>query len=99
ADLEKSTDDLIALYKEVIEQHRGGPRDLLAESRAAAEYLYRFVPSWRDTDVLKSKLRNAEAERDRMSGEIAYLQQSATWRLRERIVRWKPLVGVYKKLL
>ncbi|MEP7008967.1 MAG: glycosyltransferase [Acidobacteriota bacterium] len=99
ANLEKSTDDLIALYGEVIEQHRGRPRDLLAESRAVAEYLYRFVPSWRDTDVLKAKLENAEAERDRMRGEIAYFQESATWKLRERIVRLKPLVGTYKKLL
>ncbi len=98
ANLEKSTDDLIALYGEVIEQHRGRPRDLLAENRAVAEYLYRFVPSWRDTDVLKSRLENAEAERDRMRGEIAYFQESATWKLRERIVRLKPLVGAYKRL-
>ncbi len=99
ADLERSTDDLLALYGEVIEEHRTKPRDLLAESRAVADYLYRFVPSWRDTDVLKSKLQNAEAERDRMRGEIAYFQQSATWKLRERMVRLKPLVGVYRRLL
>ncbi|HXU31241.1 MAG TPA: glycosyltransferase family 4 protein [Thermoanaerobaculia bacterium] len=98
ADLERSTDDLVALYGEVIEEHHGRPRDLLAESRAAADYLYRFVPSWRDTDVLKSKLGNAEAERDRMRGEIAYFQESATWKLRERILGWKPLAGAYRKL-
>ncbi len=98
AHLEKSADDLVALYGEVVESFRGRPRDPLAESRAAAEYLRRFSPSWRDTDVLKSRLENAEAERDLMRGEIAYFANSATWRLRERIVRWKPLVGVYKKL-
>jgi glycosyltransferase involved in cell wall biosynthesis len=99
ADLEKSTDDLIALYLEVIDEHRVRPRDLVAESQAAAAYLYRFAPSWRDADMLKLKLENAEAERDRMRSEIAYFQESATWKLRERIIRLKPLVGAYNMLL
>lgn len=97
ANLEKATDEVLALYAEVIEEHRTRPRDLLAESRAVAGYLHRFVPSWRDADLLKAKLQNAEAERDRMRGEVSYFQESATWKLRERLVRLKPLVGVYRR--
>ena len=98
ASLETAADDLLALYGEVIDEHRTLPRNPLAESRAAAGYLVRFVPSWRETDVLAAKLKNAEAECLRMRGEIAGFKESATWKLRDRIVRSKAMVGIYRKL-
>ena len=99
AGLEPAIDDLVALYREVVEEFRAAPRDPLADARAVAEYLRRFAPSWRDTDLLRTRLAHAEAEAERMRGELAGFRSTMTWKLRNRLLRLKPLASGYRRLL
>ena len=55
-----AVDEIIALYEEVIAEHRGGPPDdLHAESRAAAAYLRSLAPLLIERDLLQAFLRKA----------------------------------------
>ncbi|HEX7183744.1 MAG TPA: glycosyltransferase [Thermoanaerobaculia bacterium] len=48
--------------------------------------------------LLEDRLRAAETERDSSRAEIAYVTRTATWRLRERLTHWGPLVRAYRFL-
>ncbi|HEX5715181.1 MAG TPA: glycosyltransferase [Thermoanaerobaculia bacterium] len=46
-------------------------------------------------EALEERLGTTEAERESYRAEVAYVTQSATWRLRNRLARWKPLMSAY----
>ena len=85
AGIDGAVDQLVALYERVIAEHRErGPAPPGEESRAAAAYL-----RWLDPHL---------QEQDRLAAELKALQGTASWRWRERLVRWSPLVKMYRAL-
>ncbi len=80
AGLDAAVDEIVALYEEVLAEHRAAPaHDAAAEGRAAAQYLRRVV-----TDVRR--------EREALREQWAAFQASPTNRLRRRLLR-APLLG------
>jgi hypothetical protein len=47
ADKEETVDDILSLYREILEEFKDAPRDPQAESRAAADYLRRLITDTR----------------------------------------------------
>lgn len=127
AGIEAAVDRMLALYQDVLTEHReqgNPPAD--DESRAAAAYLRWLNPAFDERAQLLAERAgfgaeaarlsaemiqlNAEmarrlAERDRLSAEAAHLrgdlqalQSTATWRLRERLLRFLLLRRGYRWL-
>jgi glycosyltransferase involved in cell wall biosynthesis len=90
AGLEQALDRLLDLYGEVIaEAGTLGPGDPAAEGRAVAAYLSRWTAgSQRD-------LRAMRADRDRLRDDLGSVLGSATWRLRERLLRLPGVRSLY----
>jgi glycosyltransferase involved in cell wall biosynthesis len=92
AGLEEAVDHLAGIYEAVLAEHRerGNP-DPAEESRAAAEYLQELNRLFEaETQYLQTRLETETAQ-------LQSLQGTATWRLRERLVK-SPLLGVYRWL-
>jgi len=111
AGIDGAVDQLVALYEGVITEHRErGPAPAAEEGRAAASYLRwlddRFqerVGLAAESQALRRELAaqgtarmELTAESETLRRELAALQGTATWRLRERLVRWSPLVRLYR---
>lgn len=81
---------------------RDGRRDWMARTvRAEAErnQLHDEALHLRShAGLLEERLRGAIAERDFSRSEVAYLTQTATWRLRNRLAGWEPLMRAYQFL-
>jgi hypothetical protein len=111
AGLEGAVDQLVALYENVISEHRErGPAPAGEEGRAAAAYLRWLDPHLQARSSLPERTRLAaevdgltrqsEALRRNLAAlhrDLATLKGTATWRLRERLVR-TPLVRLYRFL-
>jgi glycosyl transferase family 4 len=92
AGIDGAVDQLVSLYEQVIAEHREqGPATAGEEGRAAAAYL-----RWLDARFQEGAGRAMEVAALRR--DLAALQGTATWRLRERLVRWPPLVKLYRGL-
>lgn len=113
AGLDAAIDELLALYQEVIEEHKqNAAQDLAAELRAAATYLRRWVPNLTaqyhmrnqyeqfklDHDKLRTEHDKLRAECDKLRAGLIDIQSSATIRLRNRIVAL-PILGPLAKSL
>ena len=84
--------EIIALYREVLAEHAStGGCDAQAEMSAAATYLRWLSPALKDRGRLGM-------ERDQLHGELVALYGSATWRLRNCLVRF-PLLGALVRRL
>jgi glycosyl transferase family 4 len=85
AGIEAAADRMIEIYERVLAEHRvrGNPPPE-EESRAAADYLQWLNPYLE--------------ERSRLAAEAIYLKGTATWRLREKLVRFLPLLRAYRFL-
>jgi hypothetical protein len=110
AGLEKAVDQLVAVYERVVADHRERPAPASEEGRAAAAYLRwldphlqarsqsgelsRLTAEVKGLTELNAGLRQNLATLDR---NLSTLQGTATWRLRERLVR-TPLVRLYRAL-
>lgn len=57
ADQEEAVDELVSLYREVVEEFRAAPRDAAAEGRAAAEYLRWLAASLDNTTTARLRER------------------------------------------
>jgi len=105
AGLEGPVDRLAVLYEEVIAEHRErGPAPAAGESRAAAAYLQWLEPYLQERSRLAAERDGLTVERDGLTAQsealrrnLAALQGTATWRLRERLVR-SPLLRLYRAL-
>jgi hypothetical protein len=92
AGIDGAVDQLVALYERVIAEHREqDPATAGEEGRAAAAYL-----RWLDARFQEGAGQAMEVAALRR--DLAALQGTATWRLRERLVRWPPLVKLYRSL-
>ena len=97
AGLAPAVDRLLALYAEVIAEHRAaGPPDPEAQAQAAAAYL-RHGPL-RGGDVLQAERERLRATIAHLEGELAWIKGTASWRLRQRLVGWSRLTGLYRRL-
>ncbi len=82
---DSAVDEIIALYREVLAEHAStGGCDARAEMSAAAAYLRWLSPELKD--------------RDRLHAELAALYGTATWHLRNRLLRF-PLLGTLVRWL
>jgi len=104
AGLKKAVDRLVAVYERVIAEHRERePAPAGEEGRAVAAYLRWLDPHLQARNTLPERLRlAAEVEElteknEALRRELAALQETATWRLRERLVR-TPLLSLYRAL-
>src|SRR5713226_6209928 len=92
AGLDAAIDELLALYREVIEEHKQNePQDLAAELRAAGTYLRRWVPNL--TAQRQMRMQYEQLKADHMN-----IQSSATVRLGNRVVAL-PILGPLIKSL
>jgi len=92
AGLDAAIDELLALYREVIEEHKQNePQDLAAELRAAGTYLRRWVPNL--TAQRQMRMQYEQLKADHMN-----IQSSATARLGNRVVAL-PILGPLIKSL
>ncbi|MEA2602786.1 MAG: hypothetical protein QOF89_3778 [Acidobacteriota bacterium] len=94
AGIDGAADQLVALYQRVIAEHRGhhqenDPDSAGEEGRATAAYL-------RWLDARFQERVGLAAESEALRRELAALQGTTTWRLRERLVKWSPLVRLYR---
>lgn len=89
AGIEEAVDRMTAIYDEVLAEHRekGNP-PAEEESRAAAAYLRWLSPYIAERETL-------DAENADLRQEVRALQSTATWRLRERLLRVGSLRRVY----
>jgi mRNA-degrading endonuclease toxin of MazEF toxin-antitoxin module len=120
AGIETAVDRMLALYQDVLAEHREqGNQPTGDESRAAAAYLRWLNPAFderaqllaersgfgAETVRLNAEMASLLAERDRLSAEAAHLRgdlqalrSTATWRLRERLLRFPLLRRGYRWL-
>jgi len=85
AGIEGAVDHLLTIYDQVLAEHRqNGNPPQEEESRAAAEYLQWLNPYLE--------------ERSRLAAEAVYFKGTATWRLRERLLRVPLLLRAYRWL-
>ncbi|HEV8631751.1 MAG TPA: glycosyltransferase family 4 protein [Thermoanaerobaculia bacterium] len=83
AGLEQAMEALLAVYAEVLAEHAAAPApDRGAELREVARYL-RWGPVQAQTDL---------------AAEMVWMRGSATWRWRNRLLRWRPLRAVYRRV-
>ncbi len=98
AGLEGAVDQLAALYEEVVAEHRErGPSPAGDEGRAAAVYLRWLDPHLYEQSRRASELDLLSTQSEALRGDLAALRGTATWRLRERLVR-SPLLRLYRSL-
>jgi len=91
AGLESALDLLLAIYAEVLaESERLDPPDPEAEARAVAAYLN----GW--TAGAQRELHALRADRDLLRCDLDVLLNSATWRLRKRVLRTPGLRRIYR---
>lgn len=91
AGMEESLDGLLELYAEVIaEGERLAPWDPESEARAAAAYLSRW------TAGTQRELRALRTDRDRVQEDLGFVLGSATWRLRETLLRLPGARSLYR---
>jgi glycosyl transferase family 4 len=92
AGLEPALDRLVALYEEVIAEHeRAGAADPAEESRAAAVYLRQWA-GWVPPRVAELEKRVGE-----LDAQLRYVYGSATWRLRDSLLRLPGLSAVWRQ--
>lgn len=84
ADQQRAVNEIVSLYEEIIEEHRRAPRDILAEGRAASEYL-----RW----AMREPMRAASEVMCAASAERIEFENSAAGRLRQWAIK-APLVGL-----
>ena len=111
AGIEEAVDRMTALYEEVLAEHRRkGSPPAAEEGRAAAAYLRWLSPyfeerSWLQEErswLLEERSRilaereGVRAEVEHLRREMQALQSTATWRLRERLLRVGPLRRAYR---
>jgi hypothetical protein len=90
AGIEGAVDRMTGLYEEVLAEHRRkGPPPAEEESRAAAAYL-----GW--LSVYVAEREGLSEENAHLRQEVQTLQSTATWRLRERLLRVYPLRWAYR---
>ena len=98
AGLERAVDQLAALYQEVVAEHRErGPQPAGEEGRAAAAYLRWLDPQFQERSRLASELAGQSWQSEALRRDLAALRGTATWRLREQLVR-TPLLKLYRSL-
>jgi hypothetical protein len=91
AGMEEALDRLLDLYAEVIaEGERLAPWPLEPEARAAAAYLSRW------TAGTQRELRALRTDRDRLQNDLGFVLGSATWRLRESLLRLPGVRSLYR---
>lgn len=106
AGLDAAIDELLALYQEVIEEHKqNAAQDLAAELRTAATYLRRWVPNLTAQYHMRNQYEQFKLDHDKLRTEhdklragLIDIQSSATIRLRNRIVAL-PILGPLAKSL
>jgi hypothetical protein len=110
ARMDDAVDQLVALYEEVIEEHRQRPKpDTTEEMRAASAYLRQWLPNLsvqrearerltREIDHLKAVISQLEAERNTARQALAETLGSSTLRLRDWLVDL-PVIGARMKSL
>ncbi|HEX3530723.1 MAG TPA: glycosyltransferase [Thermoanaerobaculia bacterium] len=108
AGMEPALDQLLDLYGEVIaEGERLAPWDPVEEARAAAAYLSRWTTGAQrelralraDRDRLQSEQNDQVRLRedlDRLQKDLSFLFGSATWRLREKLLRLPGVRSLYR---
>ncbi|MFL6259618.1 MAG: glycosyltransferase [Thermoanaerobaculia bacterium] len=90
AGIEAAVDRMTGLYEEVLAEHReNGNPPAGEESRAAAAYL-----RWLSQYVAERE--GLSEENAHLWQEVQTLQSTATWRLRERLLRVPPLRWAYR---
>jgi hypothetical protein len=97
AGIEAAVDRMTGLYEEVLAEHRekGNP-PAGEESRAAAAYLRWLSPYVEERSQFLSERAGRDAEAAHLRQEVQALQSTATWRLRERLLRVPPLRWAYR---
>jgi len=89
--IEEAVDRMTGLYEEVLAEHREkGSPPAGEESRAAGAYLRWLIPQ------LLAEREGWSAEAAHLRREVQALQSTATWRLRERLLRVRPLRWAYR---
>jgi len=108
AGMEPALDQLVDLYSEVIaEGERLAPWDPVEESRAVAAYLSRWTTgAQRELRALRAdrdRLQNEQNDHvrlrkdlDQLQGDLGFVLGSATWRLRERLLRLPGVRSLYR---
>jgi hypothetical protein len=108
AGMEPALDQLVDLYGEVIaEGERLAPWDPVEEVRAAAAYLSRWTTgAQRELRALRAdrdRLQNEQNDQvrlrkdlDQLQGDLGFVLGSATWRLRERLLRLPGVRSLYR---
>jgi glycosyltransferase involved in cell wall biosynthesis len=92
AGIEKAVDQILGLYESLLAEHQDrGDFSADEQSRAAAAYLQWLNP------YLEVR-QGLAAETDHLRREIRRLEGTATWRLRERLLRLSPLIRIYRRL-
>lgn len=91
AGLNELIEALIALYREVIDEHAAlpGPPDLAAEERAAATYFRRVAPQIGELEQHRAEVERLRAEvasTRSAKSELENIRGTATWRLRNCLV-------------
>lgn len=99
AGIEEAMDQMVGLYENVLAEHRqrGNPPPE-TESRTAAEYLRWLSPYLEERSRLLQEHEGLSAEAAHLRREIQMFQATATWRLREKLLRFSPLVRAYRWL-
>ncbi|HYX22585.1 MAG TPA: hypothetical protein VFC23_00415, partial [Thermoanaerobaculia bacterium] len=98
AGLDGAVDQLAALYAEVVAEHRErGPATAGDEGRAVAAYLRWLDSHLHERGRLAAERDGLTAQSEALRCDLAALQGTATWRLRERLVR-SPLLRLYRSL-
>jgi Glycosyltransferase Family 4 len=92
AGIEEVVDRLIGIYERVLAEHReqGNPSPQ-QEGRAAAAYLLWLSPYLEERE-------DFAAEAAHLREDLRILQGTTTWRLREKLLRLRPLVRMYRRL-
>jgi hypothetical protein len=112
AGLEATVDRYVDLYERILAESRSRTSSAEEEGRAAAAYLLwvrRQIPEGRklkselthlgsELAPLKSALAQRESAITYLKGELARLEGTATWKLRERLVGIGPLRSLYRWL-
>jgi hypothetical protein len=92
AGMDQAMDQIIGLYERVLAEHRErGDSSADEQGRAAAAYL-----QW--LNLYLEERQGLAVERDHLRREMQALQGTATWRLREKLLRLAPLLRIYRRL-
>ena len=104
AGLESAVDAMAELYEEALAEHRS-IRNAPAESREIAAYLRWLTPRMKqaadllvESNRLKNELQTVAETRDALHREILGIRISATWRLREYLLHFRPVAVLQQSL-